>query len=70
MTKDKIAKKLLMDHNFKSIMRYGSRDNTVSIVSCPVCGNNHIDIQNLCDSDGHFYIRCPNTKIKVLGIYS
>ncbi len=72
MTKDEIAKKLLSGSKVKltSTMKYGSKHNTISISCCPVCGENHIDIQSFYDDKSCLCIKCPNTNMKVIGIYS
>ena len=70
MTEDIVARKLLTNGTFKSTMLYGITRDTVSVMSCPACGDNHIDIQTLCDERGYFYIRCPYTGAKIVGIYA
>ena len=69
---DIIAKNLLANERFKSIMSFGTTIGKVTVHKCPVCKDNHINAEALYDDDEgrHFYIKCPSTNVKVIGIYA
>ncbi len=70
MTDNILAKKLLTRQELKSTMLYGVDRNSVTVYDCPACEENHINVQVLCDVKGHFYIRCPNSGLKIVGVYA
>ena len=76
MTKRKtvaIAIELLNDSKITTTLRYGktSTSNFMFAERCKVCGKDHGDyeVEQKSDVTG-FYITCPDTGIKLYGVYA
>ena len=72
MTKDKLAKKLLLESmKLTSTFKYGFVDGYWRFAGiCPACHGDHEDhdCMTSIDTDGAIFVHCPTTDARVYGI--